>query len=419
MKKTLKTLIAVILAMIIATGSMSAFAAGETIVLDLQDWKDEYFYSSQLTEGENSINLSGDELYFYHEFEAEKDGYYIVETNPEHIWWIAVAEKNSSGRYIDEALTDYTNISYEEENEKNLFFLEKGSYIIFTDRNEEFDGKTTLGIEYAGAEITGFDFEGGVKYNLIPQVNIIYFYYEENEDYNLFYFIPGNSTLSFDSGKTYDTDIEFLEYKSESEITEGENTITFEIAGKTFEKTVLVQGVEHNIKSVEVKNFDKYDTVKVYYDGCIKTDDIDFSDLEFIVEFSNGEKKTIAADEMQTTIELPNGNPVSVNLYYEYDMDENGNICFDIWVHDKEYAVLPVEVIEASTNENRKHLSDENTFVIAEETGDILWSYMNFVMSMGTDEVFDEMMVLLENLFTFIPDVMKGIFSNFALFLGF
>ena len=120
MKKTLKTLIAVFLAMIIATGSVSAFAAKETVILDYIDEKYEYFYGSQLTEGKNSIDLSGDELYYYHDFKAEKDGYYIIETNPMHIWWIAVAEETSSGRYIDEALTDYTNISYEEENEKNI-----------------------------------------------------------------------------------------------------------------------------------------------------------------------------------------------------------------------------------------------------------------------------------------------------------
>ena len=418
MKKTFKTLIAVILAMIIATGSISAFAAKETVILDYIDEKYEYFYGSQLTEGKNSIDLSGDELYYYHDFKAEKDGYYIIETNPMHIWWIAVAEETSSGRYIDEALTDYTNISYEEENEKNILFLEKGTYIFFTDKNEEFNGKTTFGIEYAGAEITGFDFEGGVKYSLLAYSDIYSEYFDETEKYYGF-FNPGKTTLTFDSGKTCNIDLWYQMFKSDSEITEGENTIAIEFAGKTFEKTVLVHGIEYYVKSVEVKNFDEFDTVEAYYDGCIKDDNVDFTGLEFVVEFTNGEKKTVVADDLYTEIELPDGNPSPVEIYYEYDQDDNGNACFYLWVHGEEYAVLPVETVEVSAFENMSHLAEENTIVISEESDEIFWDYINILTSAGTDEFWDEFRNLFEDFFTFIPDIMKGIFSNVALFFGF
>lgn len=417
MKKTLRTLIAVILASVIAMGSMSAFAANETITLDFYDDKYEYIYGGNLTEGKNNVDISGEDLYFYYEFEAGKDGYYIVETVTEGIWWIAAAEKNTAGRYDEENLLDYTAADYSEgDTEKYLYYLEKGTYIIFADKNEEGTETTTFGIEYAGAEITAFDFEGGVKYNLVPDLDI---FCELDEDgyYNVFR--PGKTTISFDSSKTYDVEFWFMMFESESEITEGENKITVEFAGKTFEKTILVQGIEHNIKSIEVKNFDEFDTVKAYYDGCLDDYDVDFIGLELVVEFSNGEKETlIESYEKDAVIMLPNGNPTTIYPDYGYGTDENGNAYFYVNVHGKEYVNLPVEKIEASAFENIEHLSEENTFVIDEQNSELLWNFIDVLLNVDTDEFFSSLKYFLEDFFTLVPAIANGIFGNFKQFIA-
>ncbi len=420
MKKAIRVITAVILAMIIATGSVSAFASSETVVLDFAGEKFEYFYGGKLTEGENNLDFSGDELYLYYEFEAEKDGYYVIETDPWHILWFACAKKTASGRYDDDNLADYSNLVYSE-TEENLFYFEKGTYTVFADKNEEINEKTTVGIEYAGAELTAVDFDGGVKYGLIYDLDI-YCEYDEDIGKYLGIFNSGNATLSFDSGKTYGLELGYLWFESESGITEGENTITFDFVGKPFEKTILVENIDKHIKSVEVTNFDEFDTVEVYYDGCLNDYDVDFTGLEMVVEFINGEKETVVVDSYYTMVKLPNGNPMPIELYCSYDTDDNGNVVFSVWIADTYFTdlvVLPVEAVETSTFENMEHLSEENTNVIIGKTDEIFLNYINILLGESTDEIFSELKVLFENYLTFIPDIVKGIFGNISLFLGF
>lgn len=422
MKKTAKTLIAVILAAVIAMGSMSAFAAEEKIVWDFYGDEYEYTFKHQLAEGVNSLSMEGDDLFLCYEFEAEKDGYYFFNCNWEDLCDIEIAEKNSTGRYNADDCVDSMNVYfYNEEDELSdfdnyLFFLEEGTYVVATDKYNESVETAAIGIEYAGEKLTGFDFEGGVKHNLIPDYNFYISEWESDDEFITYGFTPAKTKLTFDSGKTYDIFLYDLEFESELEIIEGEYEITVEFLGETFEKRIRVFDITHDVKSIEVKNFDKYNTVTEYYDGCLE---YDLTGLEYVIEFADGEKETIVSEGYgMTGIDLQNGNPAYIFLGYGYEKDENGNVSFVMTLGDHEYVNLPVEKIEATKLEDSKHLAQENISEIEDELYMLQWNFEDVIFCFNTEWFFSTLSFFLKDLFTLIPAIANGVFGNIMQFMA-
>lgn len=420
MKKTVKTLIAVILAAVIAMGSMSAFAANEKTVWDFYGEEYEYTFKCQLAEGVNSLSMEGDDLFLCYEFEAEKDGYYFFYYNWEDLCNIEIAEKNSTGRYNVEDCVDFTSVYFYDEDgsedysiDRFFCFLEEGTYVVATDKYDESVGGTIISIEYAGEKLTGFDFEGGVKYNLIPDYNISCWEEDGVVTYN---FTPGKTKLTFDSGKTYDIFLYGVDFETETEITEGEYDITVEFCGETFEKTISVYDITHDVKSIEVKNFDKYNTVKEYYDGCLE---YDLEGLEYVIEFADGRKETIVSGRYgMMGIDLQNGNPAYIFLGYGCEKDENGNVSFVMTLGGHEYVNLPVEKIEASKLEDSKHLAEENISEIEDEFYMLQWNFEDVIRCFNTEWFFSTLSFFLKDLFTLVPAIANDVFGNIMQFMA-
>lgn len=418
MKRTLKTIIAVILAAIIAAGSISAFAAEEKITLDFYGDKYEYISKGTLAEGENNLSVKGDNIFLYYEFEAEKDGYYLFNYLLDEIIDFVVFEKNSTGKYEAEDSLEYEYLMFRDENtansdlENHLYLLEEGTYIVMIDKWDENIESAKITAEYEGAELTGFDFEGGVKFNLIPNYNIGW--WEEDNGDRIYELDPGKTTLTFDSGKSYDVYLYSLDFRYDGDITEGEYDITVEFGCKNFEKTISVYDITHDVKSIEVKNFDKYDTVKKFYDGCLN---YDFTGLEFVIEFANGKKETIVSDGYNMMgIDLQNGNPAYIFLIYDYETDENGNVYFSIRLSDHEFVNLPVKAEDATKSENAMHLSQENINVIRDEFYSLKWSFEDIFTIWEITELPYVISYFFRNLFTVIPDIIGGIMGNIGKF---
>lgn len=418
MKRTLKTIIAVILAAIIAAGSISAFAAEEKITLDFYGDEYEYISKGTLAEGENNLSVKGDNIFLYYEFEAEKDGYYLFNYLWDEIIDFVVFEKNSTGKYEAEDSLEYEYLMFRDENtansdlENHLYLLEEGTYIVMIDKWDENIESAKITAEYAGAELTGLDFAGGVKFNLIPNYNLRW--WEEENGERIYEFDTGKTTLTFDSGKSYDVYLYSLDFRYDGDITEGEYDITVEFGGKNFEKTISVYDITHDVKSIEVKNFDKYDTVKRFYDGCLN---YDFTGLEFVIEFANGKKETIVSDGYNMMgIDLQNGNPAYIFLIYDYETDENGNVYFSIRLSDHEFVNLPVKAEDATKSENAMHLSQENINVIRDEFYSLKWSFEDIFSIWEITELPYVISYFFRNLFTVIPDIIGGIMGNIGKF---
>ncbi len=416
MKKTLKTLIAVILAMIIATGSMSVFAANENISYACDSDSDiiEFAFAEILNEGKNDVE-SPDTEYFYFTFDAKESGYYAFEYSWHDLNMFHVPEKKENNVYYGYADSELlmSEDDYDAGLETYLVYLEKGSNIILS--AAFFDGfsKTEVNIEFAGKKLTGLDISGGVDYNLIFGYGIDE--WDRNDKTIEYNFTPGESTLTFDTGKKYDGFIYDILFESEIELIEGEYDITFEYMGVTFEKRIKIYDISINVLSIDVKNYEDYDTVTEYFDGCI---DYDLTGLEFVITFGNGKKETIVSEGYgMMGIDLQNGSPYYVFLSYGYKPDEDGNVNFVVELGEREYVRLPAEKVKASKLEDSKHLAEENIYVIEDEFFMLEWNFKDIFFVLGSDLFFDNLAYFLKDLFTLVPDISAGVFENFIMFL--
>lgn len=415
MKKSIKTLIAVILAMIIATGSMSAFAANDTVkyAYDSESEITEFTFADILNEGKNNVRLP-DEENFYFTFDAKESGYYVFRYSWVDLGSLRVPEKKENNVYYGYTEADIfmTEEDYETLCEKYLVYLEKGSNVLLVINYGPEINETEINVEYAGKKLAGFDFAGGVDYNLIFGYGIDE--WDRNDNTIEYYFDPGESTLTFDTGKKFDTFIYSICFKSETELVEGEYDITVEYLGETFEKRIKIYDITHDVKSIKVNNYEDYDTVTEYYDGCI---DYDLSDLELVLEFADGRTETIVPNTGMMGIDLENGNPHYIYLGCGYEVKDDGSVDFVVEFGGHEYVRLPAEKAEAPALDNTKHLAEENMNVIMDEFYMLEWNFDDVVLGFGSDWFLDTLIFFLRDLFTLVPDIIGGMYANLSMFI--
>lgn len=418
MKKIFKTLIALILAAVFAMSSMSAFAADSNGTITWQiyaDEKTEFVYAGVLSEGKNTVQNSNANEYFYFVFEAEKNGYYFINFNRGQIGGVHIPEKvensDCKGAKDGEYLYFYLEDTYRDQ---VLYYFEEGTHIICAERGYADYKETDIFIEYAGAEITGLDFEGGVKYDLIPEYNINEKSYDNGVyTYN---FYPCITKLSFDSGRVYDVVVYDLCFETETEVTEGKYDITVDFLGKTFDKTISVYDITHTVKSIEVKNFENYDTVTEYFDGCLG---YDMTGLEITVEFADGREETIKTGGTgMMGLDLQNGNPAYIYLTYGYCTDDDGNVYFVLKLAEHEYVNLPVEKIDATKLENSKHMTEENFETVKDEVSWLRWD-LEYLFEKDSELKAEALRDLVCDLFYALPNIMREVFERFNAFFAF
>ena len=80
MKRTLKTLLALMLAAVTVMTCTAAFAAEENGKLLWEFYDSEYTYdiAGEITTGVNTLTSPEDSYYFCYEFNVEKSGYYTI-----------------------------------------------------------------------------------------------------------------------------------------------------------------------------------------------------------------------------------------------------------------------------------------------------------------------------------------------------
>lgn len=352
MKKTLKTIVAAVLCLIMSFGAFSAFAAENTIVT----WYDDaFYYGGELQLGKNNIEVNNDK-YVYYNFNAENGGYYeisypdAIEDNEVAVVWNL--EKHG-GYYFQEdgILNDLDSC---------LFFFDEGDVnlgIIFAVEYEE--KNADVSIEYLGSEITDIAFDKGIDYPLINNIDVIPCYYSENE----YYIYINDFDLVFDSGKTKAFDFYYMntfECNVGGSLKKGENTFVINFEGKEFTKNLSVAEATDYVEKIELIS----DSVKVikYYNN-----DYDENlDSEFRIVYKDGSTVTAKIDE---EIDLKTGNPDTYTLVCRYsDYGEIGEELYGtIRLAGHDYLELEVEISKASFSENTalfiENIGDEFSYI--------------------------------------------------------
>lgn len=372
MRKTLKTLTAAILALVIAFGSFSAFAAEDKPAIK---WNEaEYTYAGTLSEGKNSFEIPAEES-FYVTFNAEKTGYYGVTYNWREINRFRSPEKIENGIVKETKKGEYLDINEDYDLDTYLFFFEEGENILASWLGYEAvsGDPSEVEVTYYGEAVSDISFEGGSKYFLVPEWNI-YEYYDEEEKYpeNSYFFEGGKTEITFDSDKKIS--LSYCEFicTAENIIETGENNVTVYYINETFEKTLSVYPISKEITSIEVEDIEKYLDVPVAYNGNLL---YDFDGMKITLTYADGYKETLVTESGEWFgIDLRNGNPYYFPLDYFHER-EDGNVYFCITVGGEKFIRAEGSLREATGRENRQHLNYRIYEIISDAAWDIRFSF--------------------------------------------
>lgn len=372
MKKTFKSLTAVILTFIIAFGSFTAFAADDKPVLMRDDF--EYSYAGTLSEGKSSFEIPSDEN-FYVTFDAEKAGYFCITHKWTEISRFFYPETIEDGVVTELAESVYLDTEeFGTETDKYIFRLEEGENILLG--HVGFDvtagDPSDIEITYLGEEISDISFAGGTEYFLIPEWSIYEVYEEEEDSEPRFCFYGGKTQITFDSGKTISLiDHDFI-CSFDDEYGVGEKNITVYFFDETFSKTVSIYPISKEISKVEVEGIEDYLDVPISYDGEIL---YDFDGMKITVTYSDSYTETITVESGEwQTIQLRNGNPDYFSLDYYYEREDE-KVDFCVTVANEEFIREGCTPREATDRENRQHLNYEIYSVLTDAMWDIRYNF--------------------------------------------
>lgn len=259
MKKTLRNAIAMLLALVIACGSLTAFAQTPGDI----EWYfggDEawiYSYAGTLTVGEDTVLPPvSDVKSVYLTLEIEESGYYKITVDSD-IWYGIPAD------YVDGAYEDaMDSMAYADSVSPRYYYLEEGETIIGFDLYE--DKGVTARVDPVG-NITAIEFDRSQLEDRLLGYNL----YEGDE---------GAYLIDVDVAKVKFSNDEELELAwaciyvySEIQLVKGENTVEIGLWGVPYreEATVSIIEITDIIESVEVSNLKDYAYVTEYYNGNI------------------------------------------------------------------------------------------------------------------------------------------------------
>lgn len=380
--KIFKTAIAMILALILSLGTMTAaFAADADKTVEWiycgedHEFTQVFTNRGNVTEGENEIsfeNMSYDVNECY-AFDVEKDGYYLFVYDG---FDFDLSEKVVDGKPYNYADSIY-GYNYDGSDYRIAFLTEGMAYLgIFSYYNVDC-GKVE--IEYLGSEIVDIEFDESQFENLIID-------YDFGYGTGIGFDIKCAPTFVFENGNKKALENSYIRFKTEGEVEEGENVIT---TANTFgfEKqiTMTCNSLSTLIEKVEISNLDKYLKVREYYiDGDVSYDffgspeDEDGIQGETItVTLSDGTTQSYPVvwdDTIQIT--LQNGKKV-----YLYCGDEryNGKYYFVLVVGGQVFIEEECEVIDADIKENTDRLEDRIDITVSCMKGNLSFWFSELV----------------------------------------
>lgn len=341
MKKTLKAIVAAMLAAIMALGSLSAFAAETHEELEWNYYGETYYYeyAGELKEGTNAVGESiGDLGYVYFTANIETAGYYMISYSYDDFdSWAGIPDRIEDGIAYDEKET-LRNI--EDSVSTEICFFETGENIIAFDVYSASDD-SVVNFEFWGEEVTSVS---------IPEEAIIdcNFYYSEEDngttEISLYYDI----TVTFDEGKTIETD---YIYGTADKIKIGEqNAFALNICGKEYEAAITLYEISRYVSDVSLSSTD----VTQYYDGYeVKG----YDDLVLTVVFTDGTTQTVNVNGYyeDCLITLPNGYEAYPWVYYHTYRDE---IKAAVYFDDALVKEIECNKISTSVSENFDRLKE-------------------------------------------------------------
>lgn len=354
MKKSIKKILCAILAMTVAFGGLTAFAAdGEPIYFSDGS---EVPFAGELEEGSNTVSNSDGDERIYVTFDAEKDGYYVFSYETEVDCWLYHAELDENRRitYSDDMGDEFLLYAFDggESFTLNTFIeLKAGENILIISWDSETVAEETIGVSYMGEEIAGVDFSAGSDYVLTA--NDLYEVYYELVDAEYQYGLSTDDfVLTFDTGKTFETDSARVFFESETIITDGVYDIGVYFGKKTVPAQIEVRPITIFVENAEADNPEDF-IIAEYYDG---TQDFVPYEGTFTVTLKNGEK--IKVNEEWEDVVIPGTNPDGYWLYAKENVEEK---TVEIRFAGYGFEKYECKTQKATTEQNFNHMTEKIT----------------------------------------------------------
>lgn len=412
MKKTMRMIVALLLAAVMTFGMSSlAFAADDSVerIKWTNLYGDDYnFYFSDyvLEEGENFVSvidsgvdvmsvdeneLRGINMVCY-EFEAEESGYYHFVCALDTVY--AVAE-SYNGTTAD-GCCEYVNYG-EDPNFSSVYYIEKGTNLVgFSFAFESYIMSDDIVIEYLGSEIKDYSLSEESLDDYIIGYNVW-----DDGSGEIAMATDCEVTFAPENKVTFDK-IVLMGTCSESP-KEGKNKAKVDLFGKKKDVEFTAYYMDSLVKSAEITNLEKHTVFSYDYKGEQHYNDA--SGEKLTVKYSDGTEYSSVINDSMAEVVLSNG--VVVYAYAGLTLNDDDTYDFVISVGDRIVEKYDVTEKENSFFDNISTLSNDNFEALASSAD-------NFIVGMqhlGNDSEFSM------QCFGMISDDLAQIFANFIAFI--
>lgn len=305
MKKSFRNAIAMLLALVIACGSLTAFAQTpgdiEWYFGDGEPWV--YSYAGELTVGEDNVLPPVSEIRnLYLTLKIEETGYYKITVDSDV--WFGIPVEFAGGAY--EGATD--SMAFLDNVSPRYYYLEEGETVIGFDLYE--DKGVTVRADYVG-DITDVEVDERYFEDLLLGYNL----YEGAEGA---YLIDVESAkVKFSSGDELELAWASIYIYTENELVKGENAVEIGLWGIPYreEATISIIEITDVIESVEFSDLEKYSYLTEYYNGSIYAPQMEGETVT--VTYTDGTSETLNNFDGYGYLEK-SGYPVE-SIYEEVD----------------------------------------------------------------------------------------------------
>ena len=288
MKKTLKSIVAVMLSLAMIFCSATALAATEGNIIEWDRYEDgdfcSYAYAGEITEGKAVITPDdiADGNYLFFEFTVEKAGYYTVTYDN---WYVysSLPDRIENGKaygYREYEYMESTRLS-----STKLYKLDAGEGILFVEAYSIPDEGTEISAEFLGDSVTALEFIDNSGSDLVLN-NDIYSY----DDADCLAEFSASFSVTFSEGKVMEFNDRWVTCQYENELKTGENNVLIDFFGAKIPAVINIFEITDLVKAAEISNADKYLNVVKYYNGYYKTPVIE--DETVTVTLADGSTKT-------------------------------------------------------------------------------------------------------------------------------
>ncbi|MBQ7122546.1 MAG: hypothetical protein IJO03_09825 [Clostridia bacterium] len=407
MKKTMKSIIAATLALVMLLCSVPAFAynTGDTVewLVSRYEYMDSYLYAGELKVGNNTVTCEKNNICC--NINVDKAGYYLFTGDEMGDVYISenIQPDGSPQGYIDVLEV------YESEKNESVVYLPEGESFIGFYTNDSTD-KTEITVSYFDEEITAVEFEENSFKDLIFWEDYWISPTDDGEKIGMY----RDAKITFSNGSVYEVCFGKFAFDYEM-ISENEYNLTVILPGYTEEFIMTCCEVKDVVKNVEITNIDKYLNSVLFYDNtaCSAFEDDALKNEKMTLTFVDGSTYTIdSVYDFVDYVDFPNGRGYEMFIFDV--VEENGSVKLVVEIAEQSVAEFECKVRKASFFENLSVLADN----ITENLNLIKYEYDMFTCVLNAEDAdVNEIVESIKNLIDIIKRESADVYEkviNFA-----